>query len=155
MAGENSSELFMIGGSSDMVQERMCLMTAGESAVCFGVLVCAVVCGVMIAGCSSLPVDTALPSFEEDIVITTGAGHVGQNFASYPVTIENKGILSVADIRLQADLLDVTGGGETVIASQEIDAGSFDPEEVRTVNVDFKYIKLSGKDVEIRVARVE
>ncbi len=145
----------MTGGSLNMVQRKTHQKSVWGHTGCLGMLICAVVCGVMAAGCSSLPFDTAMPSFEEDIVIITGDGHVGQNFASYPVTIENKGILSVANIRLQADLLDVTGGGETVIASQEIDAGSFDPEEVRTMNVDFKLIKLSGKDVEIRVARVE
>ncbi|GAB7014691.1 hypothetical protein JCM10550A_00570 [Methanogenium cariaci] len=109
----------------------------------------------MAAGCSSLPGNTALPSLEEDIVITTGDGKVGQNFASYPVMVENKGILSVADIRLQAELLDVTGGGETLLASQEIDAGSYEPGEVRTMDVVFRLIKLTGKDVHIRVTRME
>ncbi|KAF1078531.1 DUF4382 domain-containing protein [Methanogenium sp. MK-MG] len=138
-----------------MIQKRTHLTAARGHAACLGILVCAMVCGVMAAGCSSLPVNTTLPSFEEDIVITTGAETVGRNFASCPVTIENKGILSVADIHLQADLLDVTGGGETILASQEIDAGSYDPGEVRTVNVDFKLIKLTGKDVRIRVTRME
>ena len=136
-----------------MIQRRTHLTAAGGHAVCLGILVCAIVCAVMAAGCSSLPVDTNLPSFEDDIVITIEAGNVGQNFASYPVTIENKGILSV-DIRLQADLLDVTGGGETVLASQEIDAGSYDPGEVRTVMVNFNLIKLRGKDIDLRVTRV-
>ena len=137
-----------------MVQERIRLTTAGEYAVCLGILVCAVVCGVMAAGCSSLQENTALPSFEEDIVITTGDGNVGRNFASYPVTIENRGILAVNDVRLQADLLDVTGGGETVLASQVVNAGSFEPNEVRTVDVQFRLIKLTDRDVALRVVRV-
>ncbi len=138
-----------------MIKRRTHLTAAGEHAVYPGILAWVMVWGVMAAGCSSLPINTTLPSFEEDIVITTGAGQVGQNFASYPVMVENKGIFSTADIRLQADLLDVTGGGETLLKSQEINAGSFDPGEVRTVNVDFKLIKLTGKDVAIRVTRVK
>ena len=136
-----------------MVQGRMHQKALGGHAVCLGVLICAVVCGVMAAGCSSLPVNTAMPSFEEDILVTVGDGNIGRNFASYPVTVENSGILSVDEVRLRADLLDVTGGGETVFASQEVDAGSFEPGEVRIVTVDFKLIKLTDKDVELRVTR--
>jgi len=137
-----------------MVQEKMRLTAAGECAVCLGVLVCVVACGVMAAGCSSLQENTAVPSFEEDIVITIGDGNVGRNFASYPVTVENRGILVVDDVRLQADLVDVTGGGETVLASQVVNAGSFDPKEIRTIDVQFRLIKLTDKDVELRVTWV-
>lgn len=148
------------GGGLNMIQRRADLTARGGHAVCLGILACAMVWGGVMAagGCSSLPGNTALPSLEEDIVITTGGdGKVGQNFASYPVMVENKGgILSVADIRLQAELLDVTGGGETLLASQEIDAGSYEPGEVRTMDVVFRLIKLTGgKDVHIRVTRME
>ncbi|WFN33669.1 hypothetical protein L1S32_07380 [Methanogenium sp. S4BF] len=138
-----------------MVQERTHQKAAGKHAVCLGMLVCMVVCGVMAAGCSSLPTNGTIPSLEEVIVITAGSGNVGANFASYPVTVENVAFFTVKDVRLQAELLDVAGGKETVIATQEIDAGSFAPGEVRTVNVEFKLIKLTGKDVELRVTRVE
>lgn len=150
----DTSELFMTGGPLIMIKERMRLTTVGEYAVCLGVLVCMVACGVLAAGCSSLQDNTALPSFEEDIAITIGEGNVGRNFASYPVTIENRGILVVDDVRLQADLLDVTGGGETVIASQVVNAGSLEPNEIRTIEVQFRLIKLTDKDVDLRVARV-
>jgi len=139
----------------NMVQKRTHQKSVWGHTGCLGMLICAVVCGVMAAGCSSLPFDTAMPSFEEKIVITTGSGNVGSNHAAYPVTVQNTGDLTVTDVCLKADLLDVTGGCEMVLASQEIDVGSFDPEEVRTVNVDFRLIKLTGKNVEIRVARVE
>ena len=143
------------GGSLNMVQDKLQQNSVWGHAVCSGLLICMVVCGVMAAGCSSLPFDTAMPSFEEKIVITTGPGNIGSNHAAYPVTVENTGDLTVNDIRLKVDLLDVTGGGETVLASQEIGAGSFEPNEVRTLNVDFKLIKLSGRDVNIRVTRVD
>ncbi|MDE4907958.1 hypothetical protein L0665_04960 [Methanogenium marinum] len=137
-----------------MEQDRTYQKSVLGHTACFGVLICVVVCGVMGAGCTSLPFDTAIPSFEEKIVITTGSGNVASNHAIYPVTVENTGDLTVNDVFLQADLLDVTGGSEMVLASQEIDAGSYDPKEVRTVNVEFKLIKLTGKNVEIRVTRM-
>lgn len=136
-----------------MVQGGTHQRAAGKHAARLGILVCMVVCGVMAAGCSSLPTNGSMPSLEEVIVITTGPGNVGPNFASYPVTVENTAFFTVNDVRLQADLLDVTGGKEMVITTQEIDAGSFAPGEVRTVNVEFKLIKLTGKDVELRVTR--
>ncbi|WAI02002.1 hypothetical protein [Methanogenium organophilum] len=127
---------------------------AGGNAAFIGILVCVVICGVMAAGCSSFSTKGNISSLEEGIVITTGDGNIGPNFASYPVTIKNTAIFSVKDVRLQADLLDITGGGETVLSSQEIDAGSFAPGESRTVDVEFRLIRLIGKDVELRVTRV-
>lgn len=108
----------------------------------------------MTAGCSSLSENTALPSFE-GVQVTTGEGQVRANYAAFPVTLENSGILEVSDIRLQADLLDVTGGGETILASQEVDAGSLEAGENRTVTVEFRMIRLIDKDVDLRVTRIE
>ena len=138
-----------------MVQRRTHQNVLGKTAVCFGLLACAVLCGVMAAGCSALTENTALPSFEENISITIGEGEVRANFASYPITLENNGVFSVPDVRLQADLVDVTGGDETIISSQEVDAGSLEPGEVRSVTVEFRLIKLTGRNVDLRVVRIE
>ena len=138
-----------------MTQRRIHIAAVGEHAVCLGMLVCAVIFGVMAAGCSSLPFNETFSSFEEEIVITPGEGHIGLNSVSYPVTVKNIAVIAVGDVRLNVDLLDVTGGGETVVASKEIEAGSFDPKEERVVTVDFKLIKTAGKDFAIRVTRVK
>lgn len=138
-----------------MVQRGTHQNFLGKNTVCLGLLACVVFCGVMAAGCSALTENTALPSFEEKISITIGEGQVRANFASYPINLENKGVFSVPDVCLQADLVDVTGGDETVIASQEVDAGSLEPGEVRTVTVEFRLIKLTGKNVDLRVIRIE
>lgn len=138
-----------------MVQRRTHQNVLGKAAVCFGLLACAVLFGVMAAGCSALTENTALPSFEENISITIGEGEVRANFASYPITLENNGVFSVPDVRLQADLVDVTGGDETIISSQEVDAGSLEPGEVRSVTVEFRLIKLTGRNVDLRVVRIE
>lgn len=129
-------------------------MAAGENAACMGILVCAMICGVMAAGCSSLSANGDASSPEDGLMITIDDGNIGANFASYPVTVKNNGIFSVKDVRLKADLMDVTGGGETVLSTQEIDAGSFAPGESRTVDVVFRLIKLTGKDVDLRVTRI-
>jgi len=136
-----------------MIQWSVHQYSGGKRAGLYGMLVCMVCCGVMGAGCSSLSDHSALPSGEA-VSITIGEGQVRANYAAYPVMLENRGFLGESDIRLQADLLDVTGGGETVLASQEVDAGSLEPGENKTVTVEFRLIRLVDKDVDLRVTRI-
>lgn len=136
-----------------MIQWSMQTYAGGGRAGLYGMLVCMVLCGVMGAGCSSLSDDSAFQSGDA-VFITIGEGEVRANYAAYPVTIENRGFLGSSSIRLQADLLDVTGGGETVLASQEVDAGSLEPGENKTVTVEFRLIRLFDKDVDLRVTRI-